>query len=94
MLLQSRIGNPTAPFATAFEPEIELLPELPAAWPEGSIRGLRARGGFEVDIAWANGALTAASVRSLIGGIAILRYGETTREIALAAGETFSWDGE
>ena len=52
---------------------VQLLPALPSAWPQGSVRGLRARGGFEVDIDWARGQLTKATVRSTIGGVLRLR---------------------
>ncbi|MFJ3706199.1 MULTISPECIES: glycoside hydrolase family 95 protein [Streptomyces] len=47
--------------------EIALLPALPESWPAGSFRGLRARGGFEVDLAWTADGITHAEVRSLLG---------------------------
>jgi alpha-L-fucosidase 2 len=73
--------------------EIELLPTLPKAWPSGSVTGLRARGGFEVDIEWKDGNLVAATVRSLIGNPARLRYGTNTRELTLKRGQSFRWEG-
>ena len=49
------------------EDAIVLLPALPAAWTEGSVRGLRARGGYVVDFDWADGHITSYSVRTLSG---------------------------
>ena len=46
------------------EGEINLLPALPGKWPDGWAKGLRARGGYEVDINWAGGKVTAAVVRA------------------------------
>jgi alpha-L-fucosidase 2 len=66
--------------------EIELLPALPRAWRTGSVRGLRARGGFEVDIAWRDGELLSAQVRGLPGGVAKVRYREKLRDVKVAQG--------
>jgi alpha-L-fucosidase 2 len=52
---------------------IEVLPSLPAAWAEGEFRGLRARGGFAVDVTWSEGAWTAIEVRSALGRACALR---------------------
>jgi alpha-L-fucosidase 2 len=72
--------------------EISLLPALPPGWSNGSVHGLRARGGFEVDIAWRDGKLTESTIRSLNGGSTKLRYGSTTRDIKLHKGEMFIWN--
>jgi alpha-L-fucosidase 2 len=67
--------------------EIELLPALPSAWPEGSLRGLRARGGFVVDITWGNRQLTRAVITATRAGSATVRYGDRTWSVTLRAGE-------
>jgi alpha-L-fucosidase 2 len=82
MLLQSHAG------------ELELLPALPKTWPTGCVKGLCARGGFEVDLVWREGALVSTSIRSRLGGECALRYAGKTHNMLLKKGETASWDGK
>ena len=73
---------------------LDLLPALPQAWPTGRVTGLRARGGFTVDIEWKDGRLVSADIRSLAGEPCLLRYGAATREVNLRRGKTFHWTGQ
>jgi alpha-L-fucosidase 2 len=83
MLLQSHVRDAAGNY------EIELLPALPSAWPAGEVKGLRARGAFVVDIAWQNGKLESARIRSLRGNPALLRYGDSTQEITTVKDATY-----
>ncbi|MBI5766447.1 MAG: glycoside hydrolase family 95 protein [Verrucomicrobia bacterium] len=58
---------------------LHLLPALPSAWPGGKVTGLRARGGFDVDLEWAGGRLTHATIRSKLGGHLRLRTNEPVK---------------
>ncbi|WP_228011177.1 glycoside hydrolase family 95 protein [Nonomuraea phyllanthi] len=60
--------------------QVHLLPALPAAWPAGSVRGLRARGGFEVSVSWSGGAVSGGRIRSDLGRRLTLR---TARPLAV-----------
>jgi alpha-L-fucosidase 2 len=79
MLLQSQNG------------EIVLLPALPQEWSAGKVTGLRARGGFEVDIAWKDGRLTSARLHSLLGQRTVVRYGSETHSVEVKSGDVFLW---
>ncbi len=80
MLLQSQNG------------ELNLLPALPSAWPDGFVRGLKARGGFELDISWHDGKLTNATIRSTWGTSARVRYGEKTTDLKFKVGQSRTLD--
>ena len=94
MLMQSRLGTVATAQNPTVKPEIEILPALPKAWPTGSVKGLRARSGFEVDVTWKDGKLVETTVRALQGGSAQLRCGAATKDITLAKGEVFRWNGQ
>jgi alpha-L-fucosidase 2 len=79
MLVQSQVRLSSSANSSGMH-EIELLPALPKAWPNGSVRGFRARGGFEVDLAWERGILTRATVRSTLGNRCLIRSGSVTTE--------------
>ena len=68
---------------------IRLLPALPGAWPEGRVTGLRARGGFEIDIAWKNGRLVEATLRSQLGGTTQVRYGNKFLQLKTQKGKSY-----
>ena len=71
---------------------IELLPALPKAWPYGSVTGLRARDGFEIDLEWKADALTRVVVRSMLGRPCEIRYGNESKAVTLPIGGTQAFD--
>lgn len=58
------------------------------AWPQGSVRGLRARGGYTVDIEWKDGKVVAANLHNLNGKSCSVKINGTTKSIRSAKGET------
>ena len=81
MLVQSHVGT------------IDLLPALPQAWPSGSVKGLRARGGATVDLTWKDGALTEALVAASVDGPLMIRRGKEQATIDAKAGKRYRVDG-
>jgi alpha-L-fucosidase 2 len=82
MLLQSHTG------------EINLLPALPKAWPDGSVKGLRARGGFEVDVTWKHDKLLSATIRNISGTACTVRYGNETVSLNIKQGQSQDINGK
>lgn len=68
---------------------LHLLPALPTAWKNGEVKGLRARGNFEVDIKYADGKLTEATIRSNSGEPCTLLYDGKTLQFPTAKGATY-----
>ena len=77
MLMQSHMGF------------IHLLPALPDAWQKGSVKGLRAKGNFTVDIYWDNGRLTKAVILSGSGEPCQVRYGDKVKKMKTQKGKTY-----
>lgn len=74
--------------------EISLLPALPAGWPDGSVSGLRARGGFEVTMRWKEGRLESAQIRNPNAAATKVRNGARTAELWFKPGETVRLNAE
>ena len=68
---------------------IQLLPALPDAWKEGAVKGLCAKGNFEVDITWKNGALEEAVIFSKAGATCQVRYKGETLTFKTGKGKTY-----
>jgi len=86
---KSELGNQKSEI-----PVLHLLPALPSAWPDGSVKGLRARGGFTVDLTWADSKLTDATLHSLAGRPTLVRYRDQTVAAHPAPGTDWRWPGQ
>jgi alpha-L-fucosidase 2 len=73
---------------------VRLLPALPSAFPAGSVTGLRARGGFEVNIAWRQGKLQRATLRAKVSAPLTVIYADKKTEIAAVAGRQYILDAD
>ncbi len=72
--------------------EVEILPALPLAWHEGHIKGICARGGFELDIEWQDGVLKSVRVLSKLGNTLVLRYQDEVVTVETEKGNAYFFD--
>lgn len=77
LILQSHLG------------ELHLLPALPKALSSGAVRGIRARGGYTLDMVWENGAVTALSIHSETDTTCVIRYHGKITELPVKAGKSY-----
>jgi alpha-L-fucosidase 2 len=84
MLLQSHVEEDGANV-------LQLLPAIPHVWATGEIKGIKARGGFEVDISWKDGALVNCEVKSLVGSNLKLSYKGNTGSMTTKAGRIYKF---
>lgn len=75
MLVQSHDGG------------VDLLPALPAAWPEGRVRGLRVRGGLQMDLTWQQGRLVTSTLTALFDGTHRIRYDGAEHQVSMRTGQ-------
>jgi alpha-L-fucosidase 2 len=69
---------------------------LPNAWPTGKVTGLRARGGYEVDMEWNAGKLARAWIRNVSSptGECVVRYGDISKKIVVPRGDAREFTGQ
>lgn len=73
---------------------IEILPALPEDLPFGDVKGLRVRGGFELEVSWNSGELTSISIISKVGGICKISYKGRLISMTTKVGETYNLNGD
>ncbi len=92
-ILELLVQSPSLADAAGRPREIVLLPALPPAWKTGRISGVRLRGGFDLDLAWENGALQSATLHSRLGRPLRLVSGDRVLETTIPAGRSVTFSG-
>jgi alpha-L-fucosidase 2 len=92
MLLQSHLVAPQKKNEANELPILDLLPALPHIWPNGHVTGLRARGGFTVDMEWKTSRLVAATIQSTGGTAFEVRTGSYVKQYQLKPGRSIILD--